>query len=115
MAKAKPQDFFSDERRNSKYPRKIGSIVNQLIARRGYAQVSANEQLQQLIGEAVGKDLAASVRVGNLKRGVLELYASDSVTMQELTFLKRKILRSINKAMPDGGVKNLRFRISGSG
>ncbi len=112
---AKPNDYSSDERRNSKYPRKIGSIVNQLMARRGYAQVFANEHLQQLVGQAVGKDLAGSVRVGNLKRGVLELYASDSVTMQELTFLKRKILRSINQAMPDGGVKNLRFRISGSG
>ncbi|WP_153559047.1 DUF721 domain-containing protein [Roseimaritima sediminicola] len=104
-----------DDRKRRMYPRRMGSIVNQLIARRGYAQVSANEQLQGVVGSAVGKDLAAAVRVGNLKRGVLELYASDSVTMQELTFLKRKILRRIEKEMPGSGVKNLRFRISGSG
>lgn len=91
----------------------MGSIVNQLMARRGYAQVSANEQLQEILAQTVGKQLAASVRVGNLRRGVLELYAADSVTMQELTFMKRKILKGIAKAMPTSGVKDLRFRMSG--
>jgi len=44
---------------------------------------------------------------------VAPLLAADSVTMQELTFMKRKILKGIAKAMPTSGVKDLRFRMSG--
>lgn len=106
------REYPADDRRSSKFPRKMGSIINQLMARRGYAQVFANEQLREVIVQTIGSELAATVRIGNLKRGVLELYASDSVTLQELTFKKRKILRDIDKAMPTAGVKDLRFRIS---
>ena len=90
---------------------KIGSIVNQLMARRGYAQVVASEQLQHAITEAIGEPLAATVRVGNLRAGVLQLYAADSVTLQELNFQKRKILKHFQKKLPETKVNDLRFRI----
>lgn len=106
--KAQPTD---DDR--GKYPRKIGALVNQLIARRGYAQVQAADVMQQAVAAAVGESLAASVRAGNVRRGVLELYADDSVTLQELTFMKRTILKKIRAVMPDGTVTDIRFRIRG--
>ena len=91
--------------------RRIGSIVGQLISRRGYAQVSANEAIQQLIVSEVGKDLGAGLLVGNLRQGVLQVYASDSATLQELNFRKRAILKCLQRELADSKIKDLRFRI----
>lgn len=83
------------------------------MARRGYAQVFANQQLQQVVAELLGQRLAAGVRVGTLKRGVVEIYADDSVTLQELTFMKRKLIKAMNATMGDAKIRDLRFRIRG--
>lgn len=91
--------------------RRIGSLVSQLISRRGYAQVSANETMQQIIVAEVGEQLGTGFQVGNLRRGVLHVYAVDSVTMQELNFRKRGILQRIQRELPDNKIKDLRFRI----
>ena len=91
--------------------RRIGSLVDQLFARRGYAQVAAAEQLHQVVSTAVGRELASSFCVGNLRRGVLQIHVSDSVALQELNFQKRTILRQVQDALPDGQITDLRFRI----
>ncbi len=92
-------------------PRKIGSIVSQLMSRRGYAQITANDELTETVIVAVGAELGSAVSVGNLRQGVLQVYASDSVTLQELNFQKRQILKQIQKAHPQSNVTDLRFRI----
>lgn len=91
--------------------RKIGTLVSQLMSRRGYAQATVNDELQRSVTESVGKTLESSVRVGNLNRGVLQLYATDSVTLQELIFQKRKILSGIQRSMPQTPITDLRFKI----
>ncbi len=91
--------------------RKIGSLVNQLIARRGYAQVAAVNELQEAVIALIDERIRANIRVGNLKRGVLEIYASDSVTLQELNFQKRSILKKLQKAHPTSKISDLKFRI----
>lgn len=90
---------------------KIGSLVSQLMSRRGYAQVTASNELHDAITSSVGAQLSSSVHVGNLRAGVLHVFASDSVTLQELNFQKRTILRKIQKDLPQSGVNDLRFRI----
>ncbi len=94
--------------------RKISSLVNQLMSRRGYAQSTVTEELQSAIVRAVGSELGTSVQVGNLRQGVLQVYASDSVTLQELNFQKRLILRTIQKELPQSKVTDLRFRLQSS-
>ena len=80
---------------NKPQVRRIGSLVNQLMSRRGYAQVLANEELHGVIAAAVGEQLGTAFQIGKLKAGVLHIYASDSVTLQELNFQKRTILKRI--------------------
>jgi hypothetical protein len=101
------------KQQNAEKPRvrRIGSIVGQLISRRGYAQVSANEAMHQLILAEVGADLGTGLQVGNLRQGVLHLYASDSATLQELNFRKRGILKRLQRELPENKIKDLRFRI----
>jgi hypothetical protein len=91
--------------------RRIGSLVNQLISRRGYAQVAVNEQLHQVITTVLGESLHASFRVGNLKGGVLQIFATDSVTLQEMNFQKRAILQRIRQEKSFQNVVDVRFRI----
>lgn len=89
----------------------IGALVSQLISRRGYAQIAATDQFSAAISAAVGNELASEVVVGKLNRGVLKIFASDSVTIQELTFQKRTILKQIENDMPGSKVKDLRFGV----
>ena len=89
----------------------IGALVSQLISRRGYAQVAATDQFRDAIVAVVGTALADDVTVGKLNRGVLKVFAKDSVTIQELTFQKRLIIASIAKSMPDAKVTDIRFAV----
>ena len=91
--------------------RKIGSLVNQLISRRGYAQVAVVNEIHDAVIALIDEQIRSSVRIGNLKRGVLEIYASDSVTLQELNFQKRTILKKLQKQHPQSNVTGLKFRI----
>lgn len=95
----------------SHFPQRIGSIVNQLLARRGYAQVFAADALQSVVEAEVGHPLASSVRVGKVRGGVLQIFAADSVTLQELTFRKRALLKRIQADLPENKINELRFRI----
>ncbi len=91
--------------------RRIGSIINQLMSRRGYASATASDELLGAVVSAIDEQLKTSVQVGNLRSGVLQIYATDSVTLQELNFQKRVILKRIQSDMPHCQVTDLRFRI----
>lgn len=93
-------------------PKRIGSLVSQLMSRRGYAQVFAGEEMQAILEGEVGAELAKSVQVGNVKRGTLHIYLTDSVTHQELTFRKRGILNRMQSQLPASGIREIRFHIS---
>lgn len=93
-------------------PRRIGSIISQLMARRGYAQVESASALQASVAKVVSPTLLSSLRVGEVKRGVLQIFANDSSAMQELTFLKRKILKSVQGDHPSAKITDVRFRVA---
>lgn len=102
----------NDSMRSPGEAKMIGALVERLMARRGYAQVFAIEGLQGSVVSAIGPALARSVTVGNLKGGVLQIHASDSVTLQELTFAKRAILNRIQQDHPQSKVRDLRFQVT---
>ncbi|MEO1524653.1 MAG: DUF721 domain-containing protein [Planctomycetota bacterium] len=89
----------------------IGSLVSQLISRRGYAEIAATDQFHSVIASVVGKSISEQVTVGKLRRGVLAVFATDSVIVQELTFQKRSILSRLAKELPEANVNDLRFKV----
>jgi hypothetical protein len=91
--------------------RRIGSLVSQLMSRRGYAQGAVNQELHQAVASVIGGQLGSDIQIGNLRKGVLQVYASDSVTLQELNFHKRAILKRLQQELPQNKVTDLRFRI----
>jgi predicted nucleic acid-binding Zn ribbon protein len=95
-------------------PKRIGNVVAQLVQRKGYAQVRAagdREEAWQKALEQQGADQwLASTRVLGLRRGVFEVQVANSLLMQELTFQKETLLERLQDALPEDGVKQIKFK-----
>jgi hypothetical protein len=91
--------------------RKIGSLVSQLMSRRGYAQSVVNEHLSASLAAAVDPILVPACQVGNLRAGILQVYVSDSVSLQELNFQKRRILKKMQAEVGGEKIIDIRFRV----
>lgn len=92
-------------------PRRIGSVIQQLMARRGYNQIQSANELEDSVKSILGDQIAKSIRVGEVRRGVLTVFADDSATMQELVFSQRKLLKKLQEKHPQAAIKDVRFRI----
>ena len=55
--------------------------------------------------------VAAGQNDGRLRRGTLEVTASNSTIIQELTFQKQQILTQLQAALPDARIRDIRFRV----
>lgn len=91
---------------------RVGDSVRRLMTRSGYGQTEAAESLQNAWAAAVGEQLAARSRPGNISRGVLSVHVADSPTMQEISFSKRGILKKLIAALPEAKLRDLRTRIT---
>ena len=92
-------------------PQRIGDVVAQLLARRGYARELSPVIEQEAWREAVGDALAEHTRPGGTRRGVLEVTVRNSTIMQELVFQKTELVRTLRDLLPDAEINDLRFRI----
>jgi predicted nucleic acid-binding Zn ribbon protein len=92
-------------------PKAMREVLSQLLAKRGYAQVQSASSCAAAWREAVGEKLAADSLPGNVKRGVLEVLARNSVSMQELSFLKVRIVKALTRLVPEQKITSLRFRV----
>lgn len=98
------------EQRKKRNAQKVGDIVNQLMARRGYGQIVGSEQIREAWNEIAGPIGPHSIP-GNLKRGVLEIIVRNSAVMQELTFRKRQLIADLTQQFSEQSINDLRFRI----
>jgi predicted nucleic acid-binding Zn ribbon protein len=101
-----------EERRSyARRPKKIADVVAQLLTKRGYGRIEANEELANVWAAAAGEPLAAYSRPGKIRRGILEVSVTNSTIMQEFTFQKQRILAELRRKMPDARIRDLRFRV----
>ena len=99
------------KRSYARRPKKIADVIAQLINKRGYGRVAANEQLAEVWAAAAGEPLASHSRPGNLRRGTLEITVTNSTIMQEFTFQKQHILAELGRKLHDAKIRDLRFRV----
>jgi predicted nucleic acid-binding Zn ribbon protein len=92
-------------------PRPVRDVLSQLLAKRGYAQIQAAGGCEAAWRDAVGAKLAADTRPGTVRRGVLDVLVRNSSVVQELAFLKVKIIKSLAKTIPEQKIRDLRFRV----
>ena len=108
------RDLQSDYRRRQVRippPKPMGDVMSQLLARRGYAQVQSAASCEAAWRAAVGDKLAAHTRPGNIRRGVLEVLVASSAIVQELSFLKAKVVKQLAQLAPDQKIRDVRFRV----
>src|SRR5215212_9437304 len=108
------RNFHDDYRRKQiriPPPKPMRNVLSQLLAKRGYAQVQTAATCDAAWREAVGAKLAADSRPGNVKRGVLEVLVRNSVTLQELGFVKVKAVKTLAKLIPEQQIRDVRFRV----
>lgn len=92
-------------------PKQIGSILAELMARRGYARVESAKAYDRAWQRAAGPLAAEYSRVGSLRRGTLEVIVAHSTLVQELVFQKPHLLKALTESLPDEGIENIRFRV----
>lgn len=98
-------------RKASRGPQHIAGILAQVMARRGYARQQSGAALEEAWKDAAGELLAQYTRVGQVRRGALEVIVANSTLVQELSFQKPAILESLGRLLPDEAIKDLRFRV----
>jgi len=81
------------------------------MSQRGYSQLQTTEACQQAWNDTVGQRLGEQSRAGKVRRGVLEVLAANSTTLQEIVFQKRQIVDQLNQLVPDEGIRDLRLRV----
>ena len=92
-------------------PKPIGDVLDELIVRRGYGRLQANDQLQQAWCTAAGATLSQFSELGPLRRGTLEVVVANSTLMQEFAFAKQNILDALQHELPEMAIQDLRFRV----
>ncbi len=91
-------------------PKQLGNVLAQVMQKRGYAQVRAASERDET-WQAVAGEFALATRVGTLRRGVLQIQVANSLQMQELTFRKEELIKKLQIALPNAGIKQLKFRV----
>lgn len=109
-------DFASCQEREARRayarrPKKIADVLAQLIAQKGYGRVESSAALEEAWRAAAGEQLAQASRPGKVSRGKLEVTVTNSTTIQELAFAKRRILAQLEQLIPDARIRDLRFRV----
>lgn len=90
----------------------ISSILDRLIVEKGYAAQQSAQILQEQWRIAVGEELFSQSRVGKIQRGILQVFASNTIVLSELEYVKSKALRQLQSALPDFKLRSIRFTIS---
>lgn len=92
-------------------PQKMADVLSSLMSKRGYARVLTTSGLEDAWQAAAGPKLGGDTRAGNIKRGVLEVLVRNSAVLQELTFMKKKLLEKMLASASDHKIKDLRFKV----
>ncbi len=99
------------ERFLSRKPRKVGNVLAQLVRLRGYAQIRKSDEQEKVWRAVVGPDLSRVTQFLKLSRGTFHVLLANSLLMQEFTFRKEELLEAVQSALPNAGVKQLRFKV----
>jgi predicted nucleic acid-binding Zn ribbon protein len=92
-------------------PENLGEILSRLFTARGWGRRQDRLHLERAWAEVAGAEFAAQTRLGNLRRGVLEVVVGNAVLLGELNgFHKRRLLEQLRRRLPNTPLTDLRFR-----
>jgi predicted nucleic acid-binding Zn ribbon protein len=95
-----------------KGPETLKEVLSRMLLSRGWGQQQERLHLEQAWTKAVGEAAAEKAVIGSYAKGVLEIVVRDAVLLHKLAnFEKRSLLKSLQAALGQGRVMELRFRL----
>src|SRR5438552_14358955 len=92
-------------------PELLGEVLSRLFTARGWGRRQGRLHLENAWADAVGPEHARRSRVGNLRRGILEVEVDNAILLQELAhYHKRRLLQLLRGKLPGNTLTDIRFR-----
>jgi predicted nucleic acid-binding Zn ribbon protein len=89
----------------------LGDILNSMLHDMKVDGGMEHVMLRDIWNQAVGARIAENTRPEFIREGVLFVNVANSVWMQELHFLRDKILEKVNSELDSTQIKEIRFKI----
>ena len=91
-------------------PAQLGHVLKQLVRKKGLAEVSAREKLDNVWKSAAGQRISSRSYVRQLRAGVLEIAVTNGAILEELTcYLKHELLPAVQQLHPQPEIHTLKF------
>jgi predicted nucleic acid-binding Zn ribbon protein len=93
-------------------PRPLSEILGELFTVRGYGRLRARQELEDAWNAAVGEPACRQTRLGEVRRGVLNVTVAHSTLLEELAaFRKPALLAALRTGAPATTIHDIRFRV----
>jgi predicted nucleic acid-binding Zn ribbon protein len=93
-------------------PRVLSDILGELFTVRGYGRLRARQELEDAWNTAVGEPFCRQTRLGEVRRGVLDVTVAHSTLLEELSaFRKAALLDALRSGAPATTIHDIRFRV----
>jgi predicted nucleic acid-binding Zn ribbon protein len=93
-------------------PRPLSDILGELFTVRGYGRLRARQELENAWNAAVGEPYCRQTRLGEVRRGVLDVTVAHSTLLEELAaFRKPALLTALRSDAPATTIRDIRFRV----
>lgn len=97
---------------NFRGPKSVTDILGELFATRGYGRLRAQTELEEAWNAAVGEPGCRQTRVGDVRRGVLNVTVAHSTLLEELAaYQKPQLLAALRQNAPGTTIHDIRFRV----
>jgi Dna[CI] antecedent, DciA len=96
----------------SRGPRSLSDILGELFTVRGYGRLWARRELEDAWNAAVGEPYCRQTRLGEVRRGVLNVTVAHSALLEELvSFRKAALLGALRSGAPATAIHDIRCRV----
>ncbi len=93
-------------------PKAVSDILAELFAAKGLARLGAAKALEDAWNAAVGEPRCKLTKLGEVRRGILNVTVAHSALLEELAaFEKSRLLKALRQSVPDLSVLDIRFRV----
>ncbi len=90
----------------------MSDVLGELFATRGYGRLRALKELEEAWSEAVGEPGSRQTRLGEVRRGVLNVTVAHPTLLEELAvFQKPALLAALRQNAPGTVIHDIRFRV----
>lgn len=109
------QTHFERHHRRGIRPKTMKSVINRVMARKGYGQQQTSSQIRDAWREVVPEGLGSLTRVAEVRRGILEVYVSNSMALQQMGFLQHELLKQLQNRLTGMKLRGIRFKLGSQG